>query len=262
MKVIRLLPILLGLFALTGCSFSLAADVTPPPGMPQSAAPQPQPQAISQAFPSSPPDPEAGKPIYAEKCAPCHGETGQGDGPNASQLPNPPAALGNPDFARRATPAQWFSVVTQGNMERFMPPFTSLSDSQRWDVVAYAFSLSAAPDAVAQGKDLYQASCARCHGDQGLGDGPDAAGLSKAPSSLADQALMAEKSGRRPLQGRQRGCSARYAGVCEPALRRPALGSGRLSAHLDLCCTRALPRRLPPLPCRVKPRSQKARRPR
>jgi mono/diheme cytochrome c family protein len=195
MKVLRALPFLLGLFVLTGCSFSLAADVTPPPGMPQSVAPQPQPQAISQAYPSTPPDPQAGKPIYEEKCAPCHGETGQGDGPNASQLPNPVAALGDPDFARGSTPAQWYSVVTQGNMERFMPPFASLTDPQRWDVVAYAFSLSAAPDAVAQGKDLYQANCARCHGDQGLGDGPDAAGLSKAPRSLADQAFMAEKSG-------------------------------------------------------------------
>jgi mono/diheme cytochrome c family protein len=195
MKVIRLTPILLSLFLLTGCSFSLAADVTPPPGMPQSVAPQPRPQAVSQAFPATAPDAEAGKSIYAEKCAPCHGETGQGDGPNASQLPNPPAALGSPDFARRASPAQWFSVVTQGNMERFMPPFTSLSDAQRWDVVAYAFSLSAAPESVAQGKDLYQANCARCHGDQGLGDGPDAAGLSKAPPSLADQAFMAQKSG-------------------------------------------------------------------
>jgi cytochrome c1 len=30
-----------------------------------------------------------------------------------------------------------------GNIENFMPPFASLSDQERWDVVAYALSLSA-----------------------------------------------------------------------------------------------------------------------
>ena len=91
-----------------------------------------------------PPRPQAwkhGKAIYAEKCAACHGETGLGDGAQGIQLGVTVPAFGLAEIARPATPADWFTTVTRGRMERFMPPFTSLNDEQRWDVVAYAMSL-------------------------------------------------------------------------------------------------------------------------
>ena len=193
-----LLPFVLLLlaFLLTACSFSLAADITPPPGSEQSA-----PVGMTQSAPVSgmlypllPPNPENGRAIYAEKCAPCHGDTGMGDGPRAAQLPNPVAALGSNELARQSTPARWYTQVTQGNLEKFMPPFSSLSERQRWDVVAYAFSLTAPPTLLERGKELYQANCARCHGESGKGDGPDAAGAPKPPVDLTDQSLMAQKS--------------------------------------------------------------------
>jgi len=143
-------------------------------------------------YPLVPPSPADGELIYADKCAPCHGVSGQGDGPQAAQLPNPVSAVGSADLARQATPADWYTQVTKGNLDRFMPPFGSLSDSQRWDVVAYAFSLSMPAEAVAQGEQLYQANCASCHGEEGEGDGDDAAGLSM--PDLTSQAFMAERS--------------------------------------------------------------------
>ena len=143
-------------------------------------------------YPLVPPSPADGEPIYAEKCAPCHGTFGLGDGPQAAQLPNPVAALGSVDVARGSTPAEWYIQVTKGNLERFMPPFGSLSDRQRWDVVAYAFSLSMPPESVNLGETLYKAGCAGCHGEQGRGDGPDASGLTL--PDLTDQAFMAGKS--------------------------------------------------------------------
>src|SRR5574341_370407 len=181
---------------LTACSFSLAADITPPPGSEQGP-----PVGMTQSAPISgklypllPPNPESGRATFAEKCAPCHGDTGMGDGPRAAQLPNPVAAIGSTELARQSTPARWYTQVTQGNLEKFMPPFASLSERQRWDVVAYAFSLTAPPALLERGKALYQANCTRCHGESGKGDGPDAASAPKPPVDLTDQAFMAQKS--------------------------------------------------------------------
>jgi mono/diheme cytochrome c family protein len=180
---------------LSACSFSLAEDITPPPGSVQQPVQTMQPEPVSgPLYPLVPPDPIRGEAIYAEKCAPCHGTGGLGDGERAAQLPNPVPALGSSQVARQAIPAQWYAMVTQGNLERFMPPFTSLSNGERWDVVAYALSLSAPPDLVEQGDALFQENCAGCHGERAQGDGPEAASLTAAPKDLTNQELMAGKS--------------------------------------------------------------------
>lgn len=152
--------LLLAVFAvvLTACSFSLAEDVTPPPGY---VPPTPAP-TLGPVFPAVAPNPAQGAAIFAEKCAPCHGPNGLGDGPQGKQLPVPVAPLGLPEFAAKASPARWFTVVTQGNLDRFMPPFASLSEQQRWDVVAYAFTLHTTPDQIEEGKALFEANCAQC----------------------------------------------------------------------------------------------------
>ena len=58
-------------------------------------------------------------PIYAEKCAPCHGDRGLGDGPDAARLPNPVAAIGSPEVARKSIPAEWARIIRDGKMDRF-----------------------------------------------------------------------------------------------------------------------------------------------
>lgn len=184
-----LLPLVL---LLSACEFSLAADVTPPPGY------QPAPELETTAevtagpmFPVVPPDPAQGGLIYTEKCAPCHGVNGMGDGPNAASLPNPVTALGNPDVARQASPERWFDVVTNGNLDRFMPPFRSLSDRERWDVVAYALTLSVDDAGQARAAEIYAGECSACHGPSGSG-GSQAAG---AVPALNDQERMAGRAG-------------------------------------------------------------------
>ena len=75
---------------LAACTFSLAADVTPPPGYVE-----PTPIAtLGPLFPASAPNANTGEVIYAEKCAPCHGASGMGDGPQSANLPVSVAALG------------------------------------------------------------------------------------------------------------------------------------------------------------------------
>ncbi len=159
---------------LAACNFTLAEDVTPPPGY---VAPTPAP-THGPVYPAQAPNLQSGAIIYVEKCAPCHGDTGMGDGPQAEQLPVSVAALGLPDVAAQASPADWYLVVTLGNMDNFMPPFSSLSDQERWDVVAYAQSLSTSSAQISQGEELFKESCVDCPTDF-FGDQEKMAALSK-----------------------------------------------------------------------------------
>ena len=143
---------------LAACNFTLAEDVTPPPNY---VPPAPAP-TMGPLFPPNTPDIENGAAIYVEKCEPCHGVTGLGDGPQGLQLPVSVAAIGLPATAQKALPSDWYIQVTQGNLERFMPPFASLNDQERWDVVAFALTLHTNPDQIAQGQSLIDTSCADC----------------------------------------------------------------------------------------------------
>lgn len=188
--------LLLSALILSACNLSLAADVTPPPGYrPPAAAEGTRTTVSGPLYPPVAPDPANGEPIYVEKCAPCHGPQGLGDGAQADALSNRPAALGSADLARQSTPAQWYAMVTQGNMERMMPPFSSLSDRERWDVVAYSYSLSIPEKQIETGKAIYAAECSACHGEQGQGDGPQAVSLDSRPAAaLASPEFMAGRS--------------------------------------------------------------------
>jgi mono/diheme cytochrome c family protein len=194
-KFVGLIFLLSSAITLSACSFSLTGDITPPPGSELPAVlPGTQSVATSPVYPIVPPDLVNGSKIYYQECLRCHGTRGMGDGPQAAQLSAPVAALGLSDFARQYSPAQWYTIVTQGNMEKFMPAFPSLTDRQRWDVVAYAMSLSAPAALVDQGKTIYQQNCVNCHDKSGKGNGPDAGTLASQPKDFTDQAFMAQSS--------------------------------------------------------------------
>lgn len=143
---------------LAACNFTLAEDVTPPPNY----VPPTPAATLGPLFPAQKPGTENGALIFAEKCAACHGATGLGDGEQGIQLGVPVPAFGLPEVARAASPAQWYAVVTQGRMDRFMPPFASLNDQERWDVVAYAMTLHMTKEELAAGKDLFESNCVNC----------------------------------------------------------------------------------------------------
>src|SRR5919109_3483356 len=48
------------------------------------------------------------------------------------------------------------------------------------------------PAALARGRSIYAVKCAACHGDQGAGDGPAAAGLPLKPPSFRDAPMVAQ----------------------------------------------------------------------
>jgi len=90
-----------------------------------------------------------GEKLYAVNCSSCHGKDGTGNGPVAKSLPHAPADLTN-NFHKAPGDgdAYLFWRVSEGgqvepfkSMKSSMPSFkTSLSESQRWDVLAYVHS--------------------------------------------------------------------------------------------------------------------------
>jgi mono/diheme cytochrome c family protein len=138
---------------ISGCTVSLVGDVTPPPDAivanRVTLAPVPTPAGA--------PNLQAGAGIYTNRCEPCHGTLGLGDGEQASQLPFFPAAIGDPDLAHANSPENWFRVISVGRITRNMPPFEStLSARERWDVLAYVYSLNWSESMVSKGQELYE----------------------------------------------------------------------------------------------------------
>jgi len=158
------------LLFLSACS--LAEDITPPPGYQA-----PPPSVEETVYPIVPPDPANGAIIFAEKCAPCHGVDGRGNGSMAANLSVEVPAIGRSEVALSAKPSDWFDLVTNGRMERSMPPFRSLNDRERWDVVAYTLSLHVTQAQLDSAREIFAQQCQSCHGEQGQGDGPQAANL-------------------------------------------------------------------------------------
>jgi len=178
------IKIIFAIFVLTllsGCSISLAADITPPPNLVQPAPILTQaPSSSTVVLPMVEPDIQNGKSIFSQKCVACHGETGMGDGPQSGQLPNPVTPLGDLFIANNAKPIDWYRVVTIGNFEKFMPGFQSLSDRERWDVTAYALTLSLSKENIELGEQIFNQNCVECHTEENF--------------PLQNASAMAEKS--------------------------------------------------------------------
>lgn len=144
--------------------------------------------------PPAPPLARSGSQLFVENCAPCHGETGMGDGPTAASLPQPPMTLGDADALWQTSPAELFYVTKFGRMALMMPPWQQrLNDDQIWQAVSYAWGLHTSREEIALGQTLYEQSCAACHGPGGAGDGPDAEGDLPDFSNL-DQAIFTSQA--------------------------------------------------------------------
>jgi len=84
--------------------------------------------------PASPESLKAIRPIYLDKCAVCHGDTGRGDGRDA-RLHNPrPTDFTDARGLEGVTDGELFYKLSEGR--RPMPSFKKrLSEEQRWQLV-------------------------------------------------------------------------------------------------------------------------------
>jgi mono/diheme cytochrome c family protein len=155
------------------------------------------------APPAQMPDVALGASLYAQHCTQCHGASGAGDGAMAlnGQLKQAPPSFRDSQTAGSQTPADWFTIITNGRIENLMPPWKDkLNDAERWAVAYFTYTLSYQAAQLQSGRDLWNAHCADCHGSAGKGDGPKATAgnlnlvdLSR-NISLSDNAIFAAVS--------------------------------------------------------------------
>jgi mono/diheme cytochrome c family protein len=82
--------------------------------------------------------------LYLDKCADCHGEAGKGDGPKGRMYEPLPTDLTDVAHMNAVSDGELFYKISQGR--RPMPAFKKrLTDKQRWELVLFLRSLSAAP---------------------------------------------------------------------------------------------------------------------
>ncbi len=84
----------------------------------------------------------AGKTIYDDKCAACHGANGRGDGPAAAALNPKPANLADKSFMQGLPVDCHFYLVSEGVKGSAMPPWKALGEDALWKVLIYERSFS------------------------------------------------------------------------------------------------------------------------
>ncbi|HEY9676974.1 MAG TPA: cbb3-type cytochrome c oxidase subunit II [Drouetiella sp.] len=83
----------------------------------------------------------AGRGIYTQNCAACHGLEGRGNGPNSLTLEKKPANFTRP-FYKQYSDEMWFYRTSEGVAGTRMPRWNQiLTEEQRWYVVAYLKTL-------------------------------------------------------------------------------------------------------------------------
>jgi len=79
-----------------------------------------------------------------QNCAICHGENGDGHGVRSVGMEPPPANLTVPPWSDSASAAQTYRAIHDGVQGAAMPSWSTLTDQQIWDLVAYIHSLGEA----------------------------------------------------------------------------------------------------------------------
>ena len=90
---------------------------------------------------------EAGKKLYVEQCAGCHGDTGKGDGPMAAYTGDPqPSDLSDAEWSHGSTDGEIYTIIRDGIDGTAMKDFAKdLKETEIWQVVNYVKTLAPKP---------------------------------------------------------------------------------------------------------------------
>jgi mono/diheme cytochrome c family protein len=95
----------------------------------------------SNPLAEDPDAPAAGRKLFEQHCAECHGNTAEG-GKRAPSL--------RAEEVQQATPGTLFWILTNGVVRRGMPVWSKLPEPQRWQIVTFLKSLGASSGTPAQ----------------------------------------------------------------------------------------------------------------
>ena len=127
---------------------------------------------------------QRGQTLFAQNCAVCHGDFGEG-GPNPSQPSQIIPAIGTAEFLSTHDDTTLFQIINQGQPDRGMSPFGSanggsLDDDQINSIVSFLRSWQANPPVTTppqitlpplsmSATEIYSKICSQCHGQNGEG---------------------------------------------------------------------------------------------
>lgn len=162
----------------------------------------------------------AGRMVYMKRCWTCHGDAGQGEGPDAVDFV-PPAADFTVDPFDAMPDYELMWKVSEGIGNTAMPIWRLLlSEEDRWNAIAYIRATfisptkpatvddnppvayqalnpapyANTPDARDRGKLTYEQLCRGCHGYAAKGDGQYGPALAPTPADLTqDPAFTADE---------------------------------------------------------------------
>lgn len=106
--------------------------------------------------PAKAPDLARGAAAFGQNCAACHGEAGDGHGPDAAKLDAPPIAFTDADRARQRSVFGLYQVITQGLDGTAMASFEGLPAVERWALAFYAGQFAFSASAAAEGERLWK----------------------------------------------------------------------------------------------------------
>ncbi|MCC7449461.1 MAG: c-type cytochrome [Anaerolineae bacterium] len=107
-------------------------------------------------YPVAMPEVAQGAQVFAANCTKCHGVGGKGDGElvKAGSIPTP-GDFTNPDKLGGQTPLDVFKTITNGRLDKLMPPWGGgIAEANRWAVALYVYTLSYTPEQIALGDKL------------------------------------------------------------------------------------------------------------
>ncbi len=150
---------LAAVFVLCACS-GLGGE----PEIAATAPPRDSPTADNMTFRDWRPDVHEGERIFRERCTECHGVSGDGLGElvTAGSVERP-LDMTVQELVAQRSPLDWFDVITEGRIEKLMPPWqNALSEAERWDVTLYSYTLAYDEELLAAGERLWRERCGDC----------------------------------------------------------------------------------------------------
>src|SRR3990172_6510625 len=134
-------------------------------------------------YPKIHPSYKGGKNLYERNCAQCHGMLGAGNGPLSSNLNPPPTNFvdGSSAGGGGLSPFKVYNTMSFGIEGTPMPPFSQLSEDDKWNIAFYVLSIRFTQKDSKEGGKIFKSA-----------NIPDSIKEPKTLSSLSDDELSKE----------------------------------------------------------------------